>query len=35
MELPVREGILGIEEEDYYSSYYDSPREGAEAHSVL
>ena len=31
----MREGILGIEKEAYFSSYSNSPREGAEVHSVL
>ena len=31
----MREGILGIEEEDYFSSYFDSSREGEKVHSVL
>ena len=31
----MREGILGIEEEAYFSSYYDSPGEGTEVHNVL
>ena len=35
MGLPVREGILGIEEEAYYNSYFDSPGKGTEVHGVL
>ena len=31
----MREGILGIEKEAYYSSYFDSPGKGTEVHSVL
>ena len=31
----MREGILGIEEEAYFSSYSNSLGEGAEVHSVL
>ena len=31
----MREGIPGIEEEAYFSSYFNSPGEGAEVHSVL
>ena len=31
----MREGIPRIEEDAYFSSYYDSPREGAEVHGVL
>ena len=31
----MQEGILGIKEEAYFSSYYDSSREGTEVHSVL
>ena len=31
----MREGILGVEEEAYFSSYSDSPGEGAEVHNVL
>ena len=29
------EGIPGIENEAYFSSYFDSPRKGTEVHSVL
>ena len=28
-------GILGVEEETYYCSYLDSPRQGIGVHSVL
>ena len=31
----MRGGILGIEEEVYYSSYLDSPGQGTRVHSVL
>ena len=31
----MREGILGIEKEAYFSSYSDSPGKGTEVHSVL
>ena len=31
----MREGILGVEEETYFSLYSDSPGEGIEVHSVL
>ena len=31
----MREGIPGIEIKSYFRSYFDSPKEGAEAHSVL
>ena len=31
----MREGILGTEEQAYFNSYSDSPREGAEVHSAL
>ena len=29
------EGILGIEKETYFSSYFDTPEKGTEVHSVL
>ena len=31
----MREGIPRVEKEAYFSSYSDSPGEGAEVHSVL
>ena len=31
----MREGILGVKEEAYFSSYFDSPRERTGVHSVL
>ena len=31
----MREGILGIEKEAYFNSYFDSTEEEAEVHSVL
>ena len=31
----MQEGIPGIEEEAYFSSYSDSPREGVEVRNVL
>ena len=35
MEGLVREGILGIEEEVHFSSYYDSLGKGTKVHNVL
>ena len=29
------EGILGIENEAYFSSYFDSPEKGTEVHRAL
>ena len=31
----MREGILGVEEEVYFSSYLDSPGQGTGVHSAL
>ena len=31
----MRESIIGVEKDAYFSSYSDSPREGVEVHSVL
>ena len=31
----MRGGILGVEEEAYYSSYLDSPEQGTGVHNVL
>ena len=31
----MREGILGVKEEAYFSSYSDSPRERTGVHNVL
>ena len=31
----MREGILGVEKEAYFSPYSDSPGQGTEVHSVL
>ena len=31
----MREGILGTEEEAYFRSYFDSPKNGTEVHRVL
>ena len=31
----MREGIPGVEEEAYFSSYFDSPGKGTKVHCVL
>ena len=34
-ERPMQVGILGVEDETYFSSYLDSPEQGTRVHSVL